>query len=81
MPDILSNSAGVTVGYFEWVQGNIRLLWSQSEIYSRLDNLLIQACEKVFQASKRNQVTLRDAAMQIALERIVEARRLRGLYP
>jgi glutamate dehydrogenase (NAD(P)+) len=81
LPDILSNAAGVSVGYFEWVQGNIRLLWSEQEILSRLDNLMVEVCRRVFQKAKERQVTLREAAMIIALERILEARRLRGLYP
>jgi glutamate dehydrogenase (NAD(P)+) len=81
VPDILSNAAGVTVGYFEWVQGNIRLIWSEEEILARLHKLLVQVCQRVFELAKDENISLRSAAMKISLERILEARRLRGLYP
>jgi glutamate dehydrogenase (NAD(P)+) len=81
LPDILSNAAGVTVGYFEWVQGHMRLLWNEKEILARLDNLMVEACQRVFQTATARGLTMRDAAMQLALERVLEARRLRGLYP
>jgi glutamate dehydrogenase (NAD(P)+) len=81
LPDILSNAAGVTVGYFEWVQGHMRLLWSEKEILSRLDGLMVEACQRVFQTASAKAITMRDAAMELALERLLEARRLRGLYP
>jgi len=80
LPDILSNAAGVTVGYFEWVQGHMRLLWSEKEILARLDHLMVDACQNVFQTARAKAITMRDAAMQLALERLLEARRLRGLY-
>ncbi|MBX9880102.1 MAG: Glu/Leu/Phe/Val dehydrogenase [Candidatus Obscuribacterales bacterium] len=81
LPDIIANASGVTVGYFEWVQGLIRLLWSEEEIYHRLDQLLDRAMDKIFAEAKRGPYTLRVAAMRLALNRIVEARTLRGLYP
>jgi glutamate dehydrogenase (NAD(P)+) len=81
MPDILANGSSVTVGYFEWVQGLIRLLWTQEEIFARLDRSVLEICDRVFALAEKNSVSLRDAAMQLAIARIVEARRLRGLYP
>jgi glutamate dehydrogenase (NAD(P)+) len=81
VPDILANSAGVTVGYFEWVQGLIRLLWTESEVYDKLDQLVKRSCERVFEVAKNEKMTLRSAAMKLALHRVMEARRLRGLYP
>ncbi|MBC7999406.1 MAG: Glu/Leu/Phe/Val dehydrogenase [Leptolyngbya sp.] len=81
LPDILSNSAAVTVGYFEWVQGLMRLFWNEKEVYDRLDTLVTRTCDQVFETAKTHKLSLRDAAMRIALERVVEARRLRGLYP
>jgi glutamate dehydrogenase (NAD(P)+) len=81
LPDILAASAGVTVGYFEWVQGHIRLLWSEEEVYKRLDGLMGKACDRVFEAAALNRFSLRTAAWKLALERVVEARKLRGLYP
>ncbi|HEY9785050.1 MAG TPA: Glu/Leu/Phe/Val dehydrogenase [Candidatus Obscuribacterales bacterium] len=81
LPDILANAAGVTVGYFEWVQGLMRLLWTEKEIYNRLDQLVLKVLDRVFEAAQSKKISLRDAAMQIAVKRVVEARRLRGLYP
>lgn len=81
MPDILANASSVTVGYFEWVQGLIRLLWSQEEVFARLDRSIIEICDRVFALADKEKVSLRDAAMRLAVERVVEARRLRGLYP
>ena len=81
MPDILANASSVTVGYFEWVQGLIRLLWSQEEVFARLDRSIIDICDRVFALADKEKVSLRDAAMRLAVERVVEARRLRGLYP
>jgi len=81
VPDILANASGVTIGYFEWVQGLMRLFWTDSEVYERLDELINKACDRVFAASEQHKTNLRTAAMRLALERVVEARRLRGLYP
>jgi glutamate dehydrogenase (NAD(P)+) len=81
MPDILANAAGVTVGYYEWVQGLVRLLWTEEETFKRLNEQVIRVCDKVFDPAKKQNMSARHAAMQLAIERIVEARRLRGLYP
>jgi len=81
VPDILANAAGVTDGYFEWVQGLMRLFWTEAEVRKKLETLMGQACDRVFAASKKHKSSLRMSAMMLALERIVEARRLRGLYP
>lgn len=80
-PDILANAAGVTAGYFEWVQGIMRLFWSEDEVYTRLEKLVGRTCERVFHVSDEKKWSLRTAAMSIAIERVLEARRVRGLYP
>jgi glutamate dehydrogenase (NAD(P)+) len=81
VPDVLANAAGVTTGYFEWVQGLIRLFWTEQEVYKRVEELVLKAFDKVFDTSDKHKTSLRAAAMRVALERVVEARRLRGLYP
>ncbi|MBU6451358.1 MAG: Glu/Leu/Phe/Val dehydrogenase [Cyanobacteria bacterium REEB67] len=81
VPDILANAAGVTVGYFEWVQGLMHLFWTEEEVYQRLDQLVNEVCTRVFTRSTEEKISLRMAAMSIAVERIVEARKMRGLYP
>jgi glutamate dehydrogenase (NAD(P)+) len=81
VPDILANAAGVTVGYFEWVQGLMHLFWTEEEVYQRLDQLVNDVCSRVFARAREKKLSLRMAAMGIAVERIVEARKMRGLYP
>lgn len=81
VPDILANAAGVTDGYFEWIQGLMRLFWNEAEVKRKLGDLVGQACDRVLATASEHRVSLRTAAMKIALERIIEARRLRGLYP
>ncbi len=81
VPDILANAAGLSIAYYEWVQGIIRLLWSEEETLDRLKTLVVDTCDRVFVLANKEKISLRDAAMQIALLRVVEARRLRGLFP
>ncbi|HEY9791115.1 MAG TPA: Glu/Leu/Phe/Val dehydrogenase [Candidatus Obscuribacterales bacterium] len=81
MPDIVANAAGVTAGYFEWVQGLMHLFWTDQEVYERLQELVGRACTLVFDKADKLKVDLRTAAVAIAVERISEARRVRGLYP
>jgi glutamate dehydrogenase (NAD(P)+) len=81
IPDIIANAAGVTTGYFEWVQGLIRLFWTEAEVYRRVEELVLKAFDRVYAAADEHKTSLRMGAMRVALERILEARRLRGLYP
>jgi glutamate dehydrogenase (NAD(P)+) len=81
MPDMLANASGVTAGYFEWVQGLMRLFWTDQEVFERLEILVNRACDTVFESAKQHNTTTRMAAIATAVERIFEARKLRGLYP
>ena len=81
IPDILANTAGVTIGYFEWVQGLMRLLWTQEEVYERLEGLVNNVCDNVFTYADQHKVSLRMASMSLALQKVLDARKLRGLYP
>lgn len=81
VPDILANAAGVSAGYFEWVQGLMRLFWTEDEVYAKLDQLVGKVADQVFERADDRKISLRMAAITIAVERIWEARRLRGLYP
>ncbi|MBX9688649.1 MAG: Glu/Leu/Phe/Val dehydrogenase [Candidatus Obscuribacterales bacterium] len=80
-PDIVANASGVTAGYFEWVQGLMQLFWTEQEVYSRLDKLVDKACQRTFQRAGEKKTDLRTAAISLAVERLFEARKVRGLYP
>jgi len=81
VPDVICNSGGVIVSYFEWVQDFSSFFWTEDEINQRLDNIVIQAFHRIYEAAGKLQVSMRVAAFVIACERILMARQERGLYP
>jgi glutamate dehydrogenase (NAD(P)+) len=81
VPDVICNAGGVIVSYFEWVQDFSSFFWSEAEINQRLDNIIVQALQRIFEVADRLNVTTRVAAFTVACERILMARQERGLYP
>jgi glutamate dehydrogenase (NAD(P)+) len=81
VPDVLANAGGVTVSYFEWVQDFSSYFWSEDEIFRRLDRIMVDAFESIWESSQRAKVSMRTATFIVACKRILEARQLRGLYP
>ena len=81
VPDVICNAGGVTVSYFEWVQDMASYFWSEDEINERLDKLMIQAMSDVWNTAAQKQCSLRTAAYILACERILKARKERGIFP
>ena len=78
VPDILANAGGVTCSYFEQVQGSSNYYWTRERVLEQLDSRMKEAFAAVYEASEREQVSLRDAAYLIAVDRVARACRDRG---
>jgi glutamate dehydrogenase (NAD(P)+) len=81
IPDILCNSGGVIVSYFEWVQDLQQLFWDRAEVIARLTSLLDQAFDRVMARTKKDAVGHRCAAMALGVEKVFQAKDVRGLFP
>ncbi len=79
IPDFLANAGGVTCSYFEQIQGNMNYFWTKEEVLEKLDNIMTNAFKAVNKLSNDKKIFMRDAAYMIAITRVAEASRLRGL--
>jgi glutamate dehydrogenase (NAD(P)+) len=81
LPDILANAGGVVVSYFEWVQDIQAYFWGSGEVTSRLREVMTRSYQQVRGEAQSHDVTLRNAAFRIAVTKVAEATKVRGIYP
>ena len=81
VPDILANAGGVIVSYFEWVQDKQQYFWLEDEIKANLSKIIKDSFNEVYYKAKNKNITLREAALSIAADRVYKAHKYRGLYP
>ncbi|WRQ28357.1 Glu/Leu/Phe/Val dehydrogenase [Hymenobacter sp. GOD-10R] len=78
VPDILANSGGVTVSYFEWVQNRLGYKWSEDMVIERAERIMSDAFEKVYATAEKYNVTMRIAAYVVAIDKVAQTYKYRG---
>ena len=81
IPDILANAGGVIVSYFEWVQDLQSFFWAEDEINRQLESVMTHAFDTAWDAATQRAISLRKGAYVVAVDRVAEAMRERGIYP
>ena len=85
IPDVLCNAGGVTASYFEWVQGLQSFFWTEKEVNVKLDEIMTKAFHQVndiwTRETKVAPITMRQAAYMLAVQRVADAVRKRGIFP
>jgi glutamate dehydrogenase (NAD(P)+) len=81
LPDILANAGGVTVSYFEWVQGQLSFFWNKKQVDDKLQEIMEKSFDEVHAKATETNTDYRTAAYTLAIAKVAEAHRLKGLFP
>ncbi|MGE5509453.1 MAG: Glu/Leu/Phe/Val family dehydrogenase [Chitinophagales bacterium] len=81
VPDILANAGGVVVSYFEWVQDLQANFWDEDQVNAQLNRIMTRAFAEVWDFSQAHKLSLRDGAYMLAVSKVAEAIRVRGIFP
>jgi glutamate dehydrogenase (NAD(P)+) len=81
LPDVLANAGGITVSYFEWVQGLQEFFWTEREVNAQLERVMSHAFQSVLRVAQERRVDMRAAAYMLGVQRVADAVTTRGIYP
>lgn len=81
VPDILANAGGVVVSYYEWVQNIQSLMWDEEQVNRALEKIMIRAFNEVLEKAREKTTSMRMGAYMVAVDRIVKASKIRGIFP